>query len=95
MLLIVCRFISSTSLLFKFMDLGKYIESLGEALRHRRAKIGYSQESFADAVGLHRTYIGAVERGERNITVKNLAKIADALDITPSLLLKDAEKNLK
>ena len=74
------------------MDVDRFIQSLGEALRSRRIKAGYSQEGFADEVGLHRTYIGAIERGERNITVKNLVKIADALDISPSLLLKDTEK---
>lgn len=76
------------------MDLELYIESLGEALRLRRSKAGYSQEGFAAEVGLHRTYIGAVERGERNITVKNLVRIAEALEISPSLLLKDTEKLL-
>ena len=92
MLLIVCRYINSKNLSFGPMDIDRFIQSLGEALRSRRIKAGYSQEGFADEVGLHRTYIGAVERGERNITVKNLVKIADALDISPSLLLKDAEK---
>jgi transcriptional regulator with XRE-family HTH domain len=48
-------------------------------IRSKRQKIGLSQESLADECGLHRTYIGAIERGERNITINTLAKIADAL----------------
>lgn len=47
----------------------------------RRAK-GLSQEVFADKCGIHRTYIGAVERGEKSPTLNTVAKIADALEIT-------------
>lgn len=47
----------------------------------RRAK-GLSQEVFADKCGIHRTYIGAVERGEKSPTLNTVAKIADALGIT-------------
>ncbi len=48
-------------------------------IRSKRQKKGLSQESLADECGLHRTYIGAIERGERNVTVNTVAKIADAL----------------
>lgn len=69
-----------------------YIKALGQAVReHRKAK-GFSQESFADEVGLHRTYMGAIERGEQNLTIKNIVKVADTLGIEPSKLLKEAEK---
>lgn len=48
-------------------------------IRSKRQKKGLSQEGLADECGLHRTYIGAIERGERNITINTVAKIADAL----------------
>jgi len=51
-------------------------EKLGRRVRSLRLDRGYSQEAFAEHSDLHRTYIGTVERGERNITVKVAAKIA-------------------
>lgn len=65
---------------------------LGFAIRQLRSRGGFSQEAFAHAVGLHRTYIGSVERGERNISLDNIEKIAKALGLTPAQLLSDAEK---
>jgi len=53
----------------------------GERVRELRKEQGYSQEEFAHACGLHRTYIGSIERGEKNITVGNIEKIAKALNI--------------
>lgn len=69
-----------------------YVKALGQAIRELRKAKGYSQEGFADAVGLHRTYMGAIERGEQNLTVKNIVKVADTLEIPPSRLLAKAEK---
>ncbi|HEY8269721.1 MAG TPA: helix-turn-helix transcriptional regulator [Pseudobdellovibrionaceae bacterium] len=71
-----------------------YVKALGQAVRNLRKAKGYSQESFADAVGLHRTYMGAIERGEQNLTVKNIVKVADTLGLKPSKLLAEAEKLL-
>jgi transcriptional regulator with XRE-family HTH domain len=48
-------------------------------IRRRRQCVGLSQEALANNCGLHRTYIGAIERGERNITVNTLARVAEAL----------------
>ncbi|MFC4235913.1 helix-turn-helix domain-containing protein [Thalassospira xianhensis] len=48
-------------------------------IRHRRQMLGLSQEELADNCGLHRTYIGSIERGERNITVNTLQRVAEAL----------------
>jgi transcriptional regulator with XRE-family HTH domain len=66
-------------------------QKLGRAIRRLRSDRDYSQEGFADAVGVHRTYIGAVERGETNISLDNLARIAKALRIKLSDLFKQAE----
>lgn len=65
--------------------------TLGSVLRERRSDLGLSQEDFAAEVGLHRTYIGSVERGERNIGIDNLLRIADALGVCLSELIRDAE----
>jgi transcriptional regulator with XRE-family HTH domain len=52
---------------------------LGKRIRLRRMQLEFSQERLGELAGLHRTYIGAVERGEKNLTVLTLCKIADAL----------------
>ena len=54
---------------------------IGERIRELRKEKGYSQESFAAEVGLDRTYMGSVERGERNIATLNLIKIAKTLSV--------------
>jgi len=56
------------------------LQKLGNRIREQRQAKGYSQEELAFRAGLHRAYLGGVERGERNITVLNLEKIAIALD---------------
>lgn len=55
--------------------------SFGKKVRDLRLKRGYSQEAFAFECGLHRTYIGCIERGEKNITIVNIEKIAKALKV--------------
>ncbi len=64
---------------------------LGNAVRQLRKRAGFSQEAFADAVGVHRTYMGAVERGEVNISIDNIERIAKALKISAGDLLAEAE----
>jgi len=54
----------------------------------RRSKLGISQEELATRSGLHRTYIGGIERAERNISLSTLEMIAKGLDVEPSELLK-------
>lgn len=68
------------------------IHALGLAVRSRRERLGISQEALAAIAGLHRTYVGSIERGERNITLKNVFSLARALKISASQLLADAEK---
>lgn len=60
----------------------------GQRVREEREKLGLSQEAFADKVGVHRTYIGMIERAEKNITLTNIAKIANALSINISDLVR-------
>jgi transcriptional regulator with XRE-family HTH domain len=65
---------------------------LGRAVRRLRAQADYSQESFAAAAGVHRTYMGLVERGRVAATIVTIEKISDALGIKPSELLAEAER---
>jgi transcriptional regulator with XRE-family HTH domain len=60
----------------------------GRALRRRRRKLGVSQEAFADMCGLDRTYIGGIERGERNVALVNIEKIAKTLRLTIAELFR-------
>jgi transcriptional regulator with XRE-family HTH domain len=53
----------------------------GDHVRSKRLALGLSQEDFAEKAGLDRTYIGGIERGRRNVSLLNIEKIADALDI--------------
>jgi transcriptional regulator with XRE-family HTH domain len=68
--------------------------ALGSAIRELRRASGISQEVLAASCGLHRTYIGGIERGERNVSFANLLRIADALDVRPSRLLERYEQHL-
>jgi len=56
-------------------------------LRRLRAKRGLSQEALADRAGIHRTYVGSVERAERNISIDNVCRLADALGVDVRELL--------
>jgi transcriptional regulator with XRE-family HTH domain len=68
-------------------------KAVGRNLRaHRQAK-GLSQEAFADLLEVHRTYMGSIERGERNLTLKSLERIAGRLGLDPLALLKAEDEH--
>ncbi len=62
---------------------------IAERIRQKREQFGYSQERLAERAGIHRTYIGAVERGEKNVTVVMLDRIARALGESISYLVEE------
>jgi transcriptional regulator with XRE-family HTH domain len=64
-----------------------FLRSLGDRLRERRVTRGWTQAQLADQCGFHRTFIGSVERGERNLSILNLRRIATALRVPPADLL--------
>lgn len=64
---------------------------IGDNIRHYRKIKGFSQEELAERASLHRTYIGSVERGERNISIENIVSVARSLDILPKELLEGIE----
>lgn len=61
----------------------------GSRLRQLRDERGYSQEELAERAGLHRNYVGGVERGERNVALENIVKLAKALSVPPRDLFVD------
>lgn len=61
--------------------------AFGAKVQRYRNKLGLSQEKFAEKANVHRTYIGTVERGETNLTLLNIYKLAKALEISPKDLI--------
>jgi transcriptional regulator with XRE-family HTH domain len=64
------------------------LKIIGSNVRFYRKHRQLSQEELADLAGLHRTYVGGIERGERNVSAENISKIALALHVEPFELLK-------
>jgi transcriptional regulator with XRE-family HTH domain len=67
---------------------GDLQRAVGRNLRAYRVNRGLSQEAFADVLGVHRTYMGGLERGERNLTLKSLERIAERLELSPLEFLR-------
>lgn len=68
------------------------VQRLGRALRARREASGMSQEAFADAIGMHRTYYSAIERGEKNMQLDTLARVCQGLGCKLWEAMKEAEE---
>ncbi len=64
----------------------KTLKKFGAVIKAKRGVLGVSQEELADRAGLHRTYIGGVEQGRRNLSLLNILKIAGALEVRPEEL---------
>jgi transcriptional regulator with XRE-family HTH domain len=67
------------------------LEKFGNQVRNLRKARGLSQEKLAELAGLHRNYIGGIERGERNVALLNIIRLAKALEVSPSQLLEGIE----
>jgi transcriptional regulator with XRE-family HTH domain len=61
----------------------------GRAIRSRREASGMSQDQFADAIDMHRAYYSAIERGEKNVTLRTLKRVAEGLRVRMSEILRD------
>jgi transcriptional regulator with XRE-family HTH domain len=70
---------------------GDLQRTVGRNLRAYREARGLSQEGFGEMLGVHRTYMGGVERGERNLTLKSVERIAARIGVDPLSLLTDTE----
>ncbi|MDB5308537.1 MAG: transcriptional regulator, family [Gemmataceae bacterium] len=68
-----------------------FLRQIGFRIRERRTAMNLTQAALAETCGLHRTFIGSVERGERNVAVLSLRKIATALRATPAELLAEPD----
>lgn len=69
--------------------------AFGQSVREARKKLGLSQDEFAEISELHRTYVGGIERGERNPTLSSIWRIAHALEISPEDLIANTHKLLR
>lgn len=87
-LLIVCRLIFIISINLRFMNVSK---KFGNNVRKQRLEKGISQEQLAVLTNLHRTYIGGIERGERNPSLLNISKIAKALEVSVAALFEECD----
>lgn len=74
---------------------GDLQKRLGRNLRSYRERQGLSQEAFAEVLGVHRTYMGGVERGERNLTLRSVERISNSLGVDPVQLLSQSRRTRK
>jgi len=75
----------------EMQETASYLKALGLRIRDIRASRGYSQEKFAAVCGVHRTFMGAIERGESNVSFQNILRIATAAGVSLESLFKGIE----
>jgi transcriptional regulator with XRE-family HTH domain len=73
-------------------DRSSVLVAFGTAVRRLRTARGLSQEGLAELAGVHRTYVGGIERGERNVSLLSIDRLAVALSVPPSTLMAEAER---
>ena len=88
LLLIVCRPVFPHLLLISSLKKDGLNKLFGSSIRKLRIEKGWSQDELAHRASLHRTYVGGVERSERNVTLETVERLSDALGVTPWKLLK-------
>ena len=88
LILIFCRLVAILTIRFLYVVEKSKLQRFGDRVRTLRKTRGLSQEQLAELTGLHRTYIGGIERGERNVSLINIIRLAKALDVSPSDLLQ-------
>lgn len=71
------------------------VQVFASRVRSLRISLGLSQEGLAEKAGLHRTYVGSIERAERNVSLENIGRLADALGVFPDQLLTEGEDSEK
>lgn len=69
------------------------LREFGRRVRERRLELALSQEELAERADLHRTYISSLEQGRRNVAIRNIIRLAEALDIDPADLLRGLTSN--
>lgn len=72
-------------------DTNGHLRKLGEAIREARLERGLTQEALADAAGIDRSHMGKIERGERNVSVLNVARVSEALNLSVASLMASAK----
>lgn len=78
----------------KRVNAKRFRQELGMAIRRRRHKLNLSQEDFADNAEIHRTYVSSIELGKVDVGIEVVYKIANALNLPLSKLLRETENNL-
>jgi DNA-binding XRE family transcriptional regulator len=88
LILIFCRRVAILTINLLYVVEKSELQQFGDRVRTLRKERGLSQEQLAERTGLHRTYIGGIERGERNVSLINIVRLAKALEVSPSDLLQ-------